>query len=99
MNDQRRARMAAQLRAQRGPPAGAEDRVFAAVRARLDGPPDGGSDGSAGGPSSAPHGGGLLYWTKIAVATATLTAGGLVGIRLVAMGVHAWRDAPVSAVV
>lgn len=95
MNDQRRARMAAQLRAHRSPPPGVEDRVFAAIQSRLGGPPDGGADGPTGGPSTAPHGGGALaYFAKIAVATAALTAGGLVAIRLVAVGVHAWRDAP-----
>jgi hypothetical protein len=37
----------------------------------------------------------LAYFAKIALATATLTAGGLIAIRLVAVGVHALRDDPV----
>jgi hypothetical protein len=90
MIEQRRARMAAQLRSHRGPPPGAEDRVLAAIQARLGGPPDGGA-------SAPPSGGDLGYFAKIAVATASLTAGGLVAIRLVAVGVHAWRDDPVPA--
>ena len=89
MIEQRRARMAAQLRSHRGPPPGAEDRVLAAIQARLAGPPDGGA-------SAPPSGGDLGYFAKIAVATASLTAGGLVAIRLVAVGVHAWRDEPAT---
>lgn len=102
-----RARVVAELRDKRRPPAGAQARVLGALRAELGGPPSpegGGSPSEGGGAPPSVGGAGLGYAAKVGAAVLGLTAAGLTVLHLGARGVRALDeaqqgDAPATLVV
>lgn len=98
--DERTRRDLARLRERGAPSAAAKQRMFAALEAQLGGGPDGGGGESSGSPPELLGDGGassgLAWAAKVVGATAGLTVGGLVALRLGVEVVRGLSGAPTA---